>query len=180
MEGMDAGFPISISPGGGIFQHEKDAIETPDIQQALYNYKNHTMVWECGLMPGMGPYNKAHGVAFIGTNGTLVVNRGGWEVIPIVKKKTNKQFIEAVPHQKAKGGLKEHVANFISCIRKGGTLNASVAVGSKVAIVSEMGNMAWRLGKTLNWDNENKQFQEKEANELMKVSYRDQWKLPRL
>ncbi len=180
LEGMNAGFPLSISPGGGVFQHEKGAIETPDIQQALYNYPTHTMVWECGMMPGMGPYNRAHGVAFIGTNGTLVVSRGGWEVIPIVNRKTKEPYINPVPQQAPVGGLNEHVANFISCIRKGGKLNAGVALGSKVAIVSEMGNIAWRLGKTLHWNNDKNQFEEEDANKLMKVTYRSGWQLPEL
>ena len=79
---MDADMPESISPGGGLFYHEKGAIETPDIQQAIYNYPKHAMMWECGLNPGIGPYGKAHGVAFVGQKGTLVVDRGGWETMP--------------------------------------------------------------------------------------------------
>lgn len=179
MHGMQVGLPDSISPGGGVFQHAKDAIETPDIQQALYNYPKHTMVWECGMLPGMGPYNRAHGVAFIGTNGTLVVNRSGWEVIGR-KKKNGEAYVDDVPLQAAQGGLDEHVANFISCLRKGGSLNAGVDVGAKVGIVSEMGNIALRLGQTLHWNSDELCFKEEEANVLMKVPYRVPWDLPAL
>ncbi|NJK96982.1 MAG: Gfo/Idh/MocA family oxidoreductase, partial [Bacteroidales bacterium] len=105
MLGMKAGYPDTITPGGGIYLHQPGTIETPDIQQAIYNYPTHTMMWECGLSPGMGPYGMDHGIAFIGTRGTLVASRKGWRVVPEKKNEDNTDWIEAVPMQEPKGGL---------------------------------------------------------------------------
>ena len=49
-----------------------------------------------------------HGLGFVGENGTLVVDRGGWEVIP--EKVNGKARMEAVPLKKqyGEGGLNLH------------------------------------------------------------------------
>ncbi len=177
--GMNAGYPDSVSPGGGCYLN-KGVIETPDIQQALYSYPNHTMIWECGLIPRMGPYGMHHGVSFTGTRGTLIVSRDGWQVNAEVSNKDKKKYIEDVPHQSAIGGLKDHVKNFLNAIRKGEKLNAPVEVGALTAIVSEMGNIAYRAGKLIHWDGKNLKFTEEEANKLAKLTYREPWKLPTL
>lgn len=178
--GMDAGMPLSISPGGGIYFYESGAMETPDTQQALYNYPNHSMVWECGLNPGIGPYGRAHGVAFVGNKGTLVVDRGGWETMPGQNSSEKKPFFEGKKQKDYGDGMNEHVQNFLKCIREGGQLNTPVEVGAKVAIVSEMGNIAYRVGQRIHWDDTTKTFKEEEANKLMKLNYSENWKLPKV
>jgi predicted dehydrogenase len=177
---MDAGMPQSISPGGGIYYHEPGAIETPDIEQAIYAYPKHTMMWECGLNPGIGPYGKAHGVAFIGHKGTLVVDRNGWETISGINAKEKKPFFEGKQQAHYGDGMNEHVQNFLKCIREGGDVNCPVEVGAKTAIVSEMGNIAYRIGKRIHWNNDTKSFVEEEANLLMKLQYNENWRLPKV
>ena len=177
--GMNAGYPDSVSPGGGCYLN-KGVIETPDIQQALYSYPTHTMVWECGLVPRLGPYGMHHGVSFTGTKGTLIVSRNGWQVTSEASNKDSKKYIKDIPNQPAIGGLKEHVKNFLNAIRKGEKLNAPVEVGAKTAIISEMGNIAYRAGALLHWDTPNMKFTEEVGNKYSKLTYRDPWKLPEL
>lgn len=172
--------PESISPGGGIFYHKPGAIETPDIQQAIYQYPKHTMIWECGLNPGIGPYQKAHGIAFVGQKGTLVVTRSGYEILPDHSNELKGPFFEAKAQKSHGDGLDEHVQNLLSCIRKGGTLNASVEVGAKTAIISEMGNMSYRVGQRINWNNNLQSFSEAAANDLIKLNYNENWQLPKV
>jgi len=178
MLAMDAGTPLSVSPGGGIYYHEEGALETPDIQQAIYAYPTHTMIWECGLNPGIGPYGKQHGVAYIGHHGTLLLDRGGWELIPERNHAEGQPFFERRQQPEYGDGLDEHVKNFLDCIRKGGKLNAPVEVGAITTIVSQMGNIAYRAGKRIHWNNTTRRFAEEDANQLIKVSYRDKWRLP--
>jgi predicted dehydrogenase len=177
---MDADMPESISPGGGLYYHEKGAIETPDIQQACYNYPKHSMVWECGLNPGVGPYGKGHGVAYVGNKGTLVVDRAGWETIPDRNNAERKLFFEGKKQKHYGDGLDQHVQNFLKCIREGGEVNASVEIGAKTAIVSEMGNIAYRVGERIHWDDSTKSFKEEAANKLAKLNYSGNWKLPKV
>lgn len=178
MYAMDAGMPQKISPGGGIFYHKEGTLETPDIQQAIYGYPEHAMVWECGLNPGIGPYGKGHGVAFVGQKGTLVVDRGGYELMPDRSNEKKGPFFESQTQKNYGDGLDEHVQNFLECIRKGGTPNASAEVGAKTAIVSEMGNIAYRAGRIIHWDDQQQKFLEEEANQMARLNYNSNWKLP--
>lgn len=175
--GMNAGMPKSISPGGGVFG-SKGIIETPDIQQAIYNYDNFSLIWECGLMPGNSVLGKesSHGVAFHGTKGTLWLSRSGWSVIPEYKKGIG-NLIEPIPNSKKQGGLEPHMRNFVNAIRLGDDLNCNVDEGAKVAIVSEMGNIAFRVGQTLHWDDSIRRFDNEKANQLIHLKYRNKWPL---
>ena len=180
MYAMDAGMPQKISPGGGIYYHDAGALETPDIQQAIYSYPEHTMIWECGLNPGIGPFGRGHGVAFVGHKGTLVLDRGGYELMPDRNDAKREPFFEGVTQSNYGDGLDEHVKNFLECIRKGGTPNASVEIGAKTAIVSEMGNIAYRVGEVIHWDEAAKKFKEEAADKLTRVNYNEKWPLPRV
>ena len=177
---MKSDMPKSITPGGGIYYHEDGVMDTPDIQQAIYDYGDHCMMWECGLNPGLGPYQKGHGVAFVGHKGTLVLTRGGYEIISDRNDKEKKPHIEEKVQKNYGDGLDQHVVNMLDCIRKGGKLNTPVEVGAKVATISEMGNMAFRAGTKLHWNNDTKTFKEDIGNQLSKVTYRDKWQLPKV
>lgn len=180
LHGMNAGMPESISPGGGIFYHEAGAIETPDIQQAIYAFPDHTLIWECGLNPGIGPYQKGHGVAFVGEKGTLVVTRNGYELLPDHSSELKGPFFDALTQADYGDGLNEHVENFLAAIRNGETLNAPVEVGAKTAIVSEMGNIAYRAGQRIHWDDSVNKFKEEAANALIGLNYNPEWQLPKV
>lgn len=177
---MDADMPQSISPGGGIYYHEEGAIETPDIQQAIYKYPKHTMIWECGLNPGFGPYGRGHGVEFIGQKGSVIVSRSGWEIMASRNREEKKPFFEGKSQKNYGDGLPEHVDNFLECIRKGGKLNTPVEVGAKTAIVSEMGNIAYRANEIIHWDDTAKRFKEDSANNMAKLEYNKDWQLPKV
>ncbi len=173
--GMKAHTPKSVVASGGKFAYPDDAAETPDTLTALYEFDGFNIQWEHATGINGGPYNRDHGVAFLGNNGTLVVNRGGWEVIPDGTK------IEAVPLQKSVDrGLDMHTANFVAAVkaRKPELLNAPVEAGAHIAIFSQMGNIAYRTGKKIYWNEKKGAFNDKAANKLLAASYNNGYKIP--
>ena len=78
--GMNAKDPISIMASGGKFGYPNQDTETPDTLQAIYEYDNFTLLWEHANGIDGGNYDLSEGIAFIGSNGTLVVNRTGWNL----------------------------------------------------------------------------------------------------
>src|SRR5262249_11865154 len=72
--------PTSATSVGGKFGFPDDASETPDTQQVLWSYQDFSMLWEHATAIGRGPEARDHGVAFHGNNGTLVVDRAGWDL----------------------------------------------------------------------------------------------------
>jgi len=180
--GMDAPFPKSVMASGGKFAYPDDASETPDTLQAIYEFDNFTMLWEHATGIDLGPYGRTHGVAFIGNNGTLVVDRGGWEVI--AEEENDPEFrasvpLVAVPEPRPQQGsdLDRHTVNFVNSMKGEETPNAGAEVGHKTAVVAHMGNIAYKTGRKLYWDGD--RFRDDlPANDLMSPVYRDPWKLP--
>lgn len=177
--GMKAELPRSVTAQGGKYIFPGDARETPDLQTAIYDFGNFQMTWEHNMGTGLGYYGLQHGIAFIGENGTLLLNRRGWEVKPYIQRNVPK--MEAIPWQEVKDhGLDMHTKNFIDVVRSRKTedLNCPIEAGALVAIVSHMGNIAVRTAERIDWNTGTKRFEQKKANELMKPDYQNGWKLP--
>lgn len=179
--GMKAGAPKSVMSLGGKYAYPDAPSETPDTQTALYDYGDFSIQWEHSLAIGNGYYGREHGVAFIGENGTLVVDRGQWMVIPEKADKTGVLKIEAVaPILASDKGLSKHAANLIDCIKdRTKTPNCTIEDAANTAIVCQMGNIAYRTGGRIDWDAAAKSFGGNEAaNALITPNYRAPWKLP--
>lgn len=178
--GMKVDAPLSVMASGGKFAYPDDASETPDTLQAIYEFDGFTMMWEQATGIDGGPYGRNHGVGFIGNNGTLVVDRGGWEVIP--EKSNSKDKMEAVPFQKGGGNdLELHVQDFLKCMKSREKPVCDVAIAANTARVAHMGNIAYKTGRKIYWDKTKNEFvNDSEANEMTKASYRSPWNLPKI
>ena len=177
--GMDVTTPKSIMATGGKYGYPDDACETPDLLQTIYDFGDFTVLWDHAIGINDGAYGRTHGVAFVGENGTLVVDRGGWEVIP--ENVNGKQRMEAEPLHEAYGGggLNLHVKNHLDCIkRRDRNCNASIEIGSHICKFSELGNIAYKTGKRLSWDGSS--FHDAEADAYLCAPYRAPWELPKI
>ena len=190
--GMNAKNPLSISAGGGKFAYPSQDTETPDSLQTIYEYKDFTMLWEHANGIDGGNYGLAEGIAFIGSKGTIVVNRTGLEVIPEKDHRNSKDlFIEKIPRttfdwdqvrKKYGDPLDLHTANFVDSIKKNDAsiLNCGIESGSQVSKVAHMGNVAFRSGAKIKWNEEKNNFDNSSANNLITPKYNNGWELPKL
>ena len=177
---MNVQTPQSVMASGGKFGYPDDACETPDLLQTLYTFDGFTVLWDHAIGVGDGFYGREHGIGFVGENGTLVLDRQGWEVFPEIVR--NVARMEAVPLSKryGDGGLNLHVKNHLECIKKRDrNTNASAEIGAHIAKFSQLGNIAYRTGKKLVWDG-TKITNDKEANNYLVPNYRAPWKLPKV
>ncbi|PZP50477.1 MAG: oxidoreductase [Pseudopedobacter saltans] len=173
--GMNADIPKSVIATGGKYVFPNDARQTPDIQMAVYDFGNFEMSWEHNMATGQGLYGMQHGIAFIGENGTLLLNRGGWSVNGEKDKLESLSWAKSIDN-----GLDNHAINFIDVVksRKKEELNCPIEAGAKVAIVSHFGNIAYRTGEKIQWDAEKNSFNIEKASQLIKPVYHNGWKLP--
>jgi predicted dehydrogenase len=180
--GMKADLPQSVVSMGGHIAYPADARETPDTQTALYTYKDFQLSWEHTMGRQYGPFGMGHGIAFIGSNGTLLLNRGGWEVRP-EKEKGNPRMEEMAWQKQVDNGLDMHTKNLIDAIKAGDAklLNCPIEAGANTAIHCHMGNIALRSGQTLQVSNNNGiSFNNKLANKLITPKYSNGWRLPKI
>jgi len=174
--GMGKSIPSSVMAIGGKYAFPEDDMVTPDTMTAVYDFNDFTMIWEHTIGIGLGNWKRPHGMSYIGENGTLVLDRSGWEVFP------EKEKIGAVPLQKNVGnGLDLHVRNFLDCIKNNtpDKLNADINVARSVALVAQMGNIAYRTGEKVVWDDAKQLFKTETASKFITPVYNNGYKLPK-
>ena len=174
--GMGKAIPASVMAIGGKYAFPDDDMVTPDTMTAVYDFQDFTMIWEHTIGIGLGNWKRPHGMAYTGENGTLVLDRNGWEVFP------DKQRMEAVPLQKNVGnGLDLHVRNYLDCLKNNtpDKLNAGIDIGRNVALVAQMGNIAFRTGEKVVWNDAKQHFTTQTANSLITPKYNNGYTLPK-
>ena len=178
--GMKADLPKSIVGLGGKFAYPDLYEETPDTLTTLYEFDKFNLVWDSAMGIDNGSYGRDHGIAFIGNNGTLILNRGGWEVIEERQSK-NKVIM---PFQKSSdSGLDKHWLHFNDAVnsRKAEELTCSIQAGAHVATVAQMGNISFRSGKKLLWNKAKGAFTDEAVNQQYLLSkYHNGYQLPKV
>jgi predicted dehydrogenase len=175
--GMNAKDPISVMASGGKMAYPDDAAETPDTLATVYDFGDFVMLWEHATAINNGNYGKDHGISYIGNNGTLVLDRGGWQII------TESDRMEKVTEVKrSDDGLGNHTRNFIEVVksRKFAELAAPIQAGAIVAEVCQMGNIAYKTGKKLFWDKSKSGFTDVDANKFIAATYHNNYKMPKI
>jgi predicted dehydrogenase len=178
--GMKAPIPKSIAALGGRFAYPDLYEETPDTLTTLYEFDGFNLVWDSAMGIDNGSYGRDHGIAYIGNNGTLILNRGGWEVIEEAKSKNKvvKPFVKS-----SDNGLEKHWENFVQVVksRKYDDLHCSIQAGAHVATVAQMGNIAFRTGQKLVWDKAKEGFTDEKVNkQYFMKEYHNGYKLPKV
>jgi predicted dehydrogenase len=189
----------SATSVGGRFALQDNG-ETPDTQDAFFEFPGWTAVWsmrECSL--GERP---AFGLAFFGTRGSLGLSRSGFKVtadsdvppvnlIPGVQDKHPVGGPRAVPTpvparlrteaiEDRSGSSDEqyqgHVRNFLDCIKSRQPPIADLASAQRAATACHLANLSLRLGRKLRWDAKSQAIPgDEEANRWLMRPYRAPW-----
>jgi len=149
--GMNAGLPKTITAIGGPFAYPELYQEAPDTMSTMYEFDKFNMLWDHAMGIDNGLFLRDHGISFIGNNGTLELDRGGWEVV----EEKQSAAKATVPRKPAVGnGLDLHWVNFIEAVRAkdASKLRCPIETGAHIATISQMGNIAFRSGQKLYWD----------------------------
>jgi predicted dehydrogenase len=172
--GLPADPPKTVASSGGKYVLD-DISETPDSQLAVYEFPGYMMVWEHKSGLGVGLNGRPWGVSWSGTEGTILLNDSGWELV-VEKKKGNLE-----PMKKPGSGdpRPAHVRNFLECVKSRQQPVLNLEVAHHVSTVAHLGNIAYRSGHKLVWDAKNERVvDDPAANGLVGVRYREPWKLP--
>ena len=176
--GMKAELPKTVVALGAKFAYPDLAQETPDTLTALYEFDGFNLVWDHALGIDNGSYGRDHGIAYIGNNATLVVDRNGWEVI---EERNSKNKVGKPLAKPSDNGLNKHWENFISVVRsrKMEDLKCPIHAGAHVATVAQMGNISYRAGQRVAWDKSKGLFTDAKINqEYLAKEYHNGYKMP--
>lgn len=159
---LNLGVPQRISGGGGKYFYDDDQ-ETPDTQIVTFDFPHCCVIWEHRIWSRTGFAGQDWGVALYGEHGTLVFDNRGWHV---------EDGIEA-SDQASPGIQQAHVRDFLDCIKSGRRPNADIEEGHKSTSLCHLGNIAWRVGRTLRFDPATQTCSaDAEANRMLGRTYR--------
>jgi predicted dehydrogenase len=172
--GTGVEWPRTVASSGGKYVFD-DNSETPDSQVTTYEFPTFMLVWEHKAGLGIGLNGRPWGVSWSGTEGTILLNDAGWELI-IEKRKA---ALDPEKHRSSGDARPAHVRNFLDCVKSRKQPVLNLELGHHVSTVAHLGNLAFRAGKKLNWDAVNeKVIGDHEADKLVGVKYRTPWHLP--
>jgi predicted dehydrogenase len=154
--------------------------ETFDTMNVVYPKKDHVINLDMTAGVQEGPWERPYGIAFIGDNGTIVVNRAGYRVYPEWDNNLREFRAEALTVGDLQESHPEHVRNFLDCVKSRETPECTPEMGRAAAIHVHIPNIAARVGESyLLWDDKNSRFTNSEkANQLITPQYRAPWVLP--
>jgi len=170
--GVDT-LPSKVASMGGKFLFDDDK-ETPEVQTTTYLYPEERKMIQFEVRHWCT--NSEHGAdvgnLFYGSEGFMVVK--GYDSYEIFLG----QKREKGPARKAGG---DHYANFIKAMRSRKTAdqNGPVETAHLASALAHMGNISYRLGRTLTFDAVNERFVgDEDANAMVKRQYRPPFVVP--
>ncbi len=152
---LDVEYPRSVTASGGRY-HFKDDWQFYDTLVTSFDYGDKLLSWEGKCCQGMKFYGRDRGATIMGTTGTVLVDRGGYEIYDLKGNKTSEfKAAKAAPSADLIGRdsmTDAHFANFIGGICTGAKLNAPIEVGNVSVTILQLSNIAWEVNRELHLD----------------------------
>jgi predicted dehydrogenase len=164
--GLNVDYPKRVTCGGGRY-HFQDDWQTPDTCVASFDFGDKAIVFDCQSCDPHGFEGASFGVSFYGDKGTLAIAGDKVRIYDL-----NDMLVREV---NGKGDDVLHFANFVEAIRKGTELKAEITNSEKSTVLCHLGNIAWRSGKTAEFDSAGWKLADKGMNVFAKRSYRTGW-----
>jgi predicted dehydrogenase len=172
-------FPDRITSSGGRYQF-KDDWQFYDTLVTSFYYADKMITWEGKSCQGMKYYNRDRGSAIMGTTGSVLVDRDGYEIYDLKGNKTSEFATGKETSSSDLTGRDSmtdaHFANFIAGVRKGEKLNAPVSIGNVAVTMLQLSNVAWEVNRELQLDaTDGKVLHDSEAMKMWGRDYEKGW-----
>jgi predicted dehydrogenase len=154
---LGAEIPSAVTASGGRYQY-KDDWQFYDTLVTNFEYPDKTISWEGRSCQGMRVYNRDRGSVIIGTKGSVVIDRDGYDVYDWKGKQTDsfrtgKQT--STTDLVGRDSMTDaHFANFIAAIHGQEKLNSPIPVANVTVTMLLLSNIAWFVNRLLRVDTE--------------------------
>ena len=155
---LDVDYPNRVTSSGGRYQF-KDDWQFYDTLVTSFEYDDKLLTWEGKSCQGMKYYGRDRGSTIMGTTGTVLVDRDGYEIYDLHGRKTDEYKTGGETSSSDLTGRDSmtdaHFANFIAGIRTGAKLHAPIEVGNVAVTMLQLSNIAWKVNRELKLDTAN-------------------------
>jgi len=172
-------YPKRVTSSGGRY-HFKDDWQFYDTLVTSFEYEDRLISWEGKSCQGMKYYNRDRGSLIMGTIGTVLIDRDGYEIYDLKGAKTSEWRLPTNTSSADLVGADSmtdfHFANFIAGIRKREKLNAPVSEGNIAVTMLQLSNIAWEVNRELQLDPQKGHIQgDPEAMKMWQREYEKGW-----
>jgi predicted dehydrogenase len=172
-------YPQRITSQGGRY-HFKDDWQFYDTLVTSFEYGDKLISWEGKCCSGMKYYGRDRGSTIMGTTGSVLIDRGGYEIYDLRGNKTSEFKTGKETSSSDLTGrdtmTDAHFANLIAAIRKGEKLNSPIATGNVAVTMLQLTNIAWEVNRELALDtNDGKILNDPEAMTMWGRDYENGW-----
>ncbi len=178
---LGVNYPRRVNASGGRY-HFKDDWEFYDTLLTNFEYDDALISWECLCCQGKQYYGRGRGVTIHGTKGTVLLDRGGYQVYDLNDKMLTE--VKAAPGAAGATATQDlrsidsmttaHFQNFVDAIRTGQPLHSPIHDGQISVTTLLLANVAWKYKRTLNLDTANGHIlQDAEAMTMWRREYRE-------
>jgi predicted dehydrogenase len=176
---MDVDAPTTVYAAGAKY-YIQDNRETPDNLEVIYEYPGFMMNYSNRIVNGYGIDGRSYGIQFQGTQGTLFVDRSGFEFTPELQRVGDESAPPAEKPFKGEGSPQHlpHVRNFLDCVKSRQAPASEIEIGHRSTTAALLGNIALKVKQKITWDAKKEQIVgNTEAAGLLTKQYRSPWKL---
>jgi predicted dehydrogenase len=172
-------YPERVTSSGGRY-HFHDDWEFYDTLVTSFTYDDKMIAWESKSCQNMKYYGRDRGSTIMGTEGTVLVDRDGYEIYDLKGNKTSEYKTggktSSADLQGRDSMTDAHFANFIAGIQKGEQLHTPIAVGNVAVTMLQLSNIAWEVGRELHLDPKDGKIQnDADAMKLWGREYEKGW-----
>jgi predicted dehydrogenase len=178
--GHGRGLPAKVYSSGGRYGLNDDG-QTPNTQATTFTYADGSIM--TFQVRNLGSFQEADGGncgnSFFGTKGMYIVDKG---FFTYKEGKTSQRESIAIPADAPKpegGGKWSHFFKAVRS-RKPEDLTVSTLEAHRSCVHCQLGNIAYRLGRSLEFDPATERFKDAEANQYIKRDYRKGFEVPQL
>jgi len=176
---LNVEYPKRVTASGGRF-HFQDDWQFYDTLVTSFEYDDKLLTWEGKSCSGMKQYGRDRGSLIVGTHGTIIVDREGYEIYDLkgnktAEKKTGEK--ESSTDLIGRDSMTDaHFANFIGAIKSGDRLHAPIATGNVSVTMLQLSNIAWEVNRELQIDTSNAHIMnDKDAMKMWRREYENGW-----
>ena len=178
---LGVGYPERVTSSAGRYAF-KDDWQFYDTMVTSYEYPDHLISWEGYCCNNMPIYGRGRGVVVHGTTGSVIIDRGGYEVYDLNGKKTDEFKSEKSSSTQDTIGADSmtdlHFANFINGIRTGEALHSPIQIANVSVTMVQLSNVAWRVNRELKLDTTTGHvLNDPEAMKLWSREYEKGWEV---
>jgi len=172
-------YPKRVTSTGGRY-HFEDDWQFYDTLVTSFDYEDRMITWEGKCCQGMKYFGRDRGATIMGTRGSVIVDRDGYEIYDLKGNKTGEFSTGSTTSSSDLLGRDSmtdaHFVNFIAGIRKGEKLNAPVSVGNVTVTMLQLSNIAWEVNRELHLDTKDGRIQgDSEAMKMWEREYEKGW-----